>query len=454
MTKKTFTTNTMISMLLALALVPFFGACSNNGHVASSAIAHGTGDGGGGNVYKGKPLESYIVDPHNLAGFNEVVTPVITKIVSANSSLGSLLNYWILTRKKWYLLPGPLNKLPSDKIGSAVPTDQGALQDFDQLWIDSDKFNDPKTTDADRGKLLLHEILMGIKLMRFESRFNQCESIYHLDEENGDSQMCKESPLPAVRLGSPKDLTPQDYDEIRATVAELMQLPATPNWQDISDIFSRNNFSFQWFYFDSKTDFRKMTAEQFTTALRTAQLTHNWPNQLYAINDIYKIFNQNTGQLSGKWSSIGSCQLDQIAISSDQIDLTLSIKKSNEALARKIKINLPFNPSDPSCFEGNMLDKSLGFILGVSSDDMLGTSSTGVVPLCEPLLRQNLNGQKLSVGDKNRLINFHFNGLTLEAIDLNESVIVQYSASPFSLQESGTNDGDNYLCGVHTSYTY
>jgi hypothetical protein len=130
------------------------------------------------------------------------------------------------------LIPGSLESLPAKQIGSAVPTDQVALQDFKSVWVNQEIFD--AMSEKDQANLLLHEILMGVKLLRFESEQNQCFS----------TSVEKLKCLQLYKPGASVALTDQDYHEIRRTVAEIMGYTEIVPGVEVEDLFAKNEFSF------------------------------------------------------------------------------------------------------------------------------------------------------------------------------------------------------------------
>jgi len=165
----------LISILAGLGLALSVGACTKSGHPSASSVppsaqAQGTGDSGGGNSYKGRPLESYIRDVTTLPTFQSQLGLVMKSLEDRDPGLAKIIHS--ILKKNWYFIRGDLQGLPQGKIGSAVPTEQVALQTFQDVWINTDLFDPMKPED--QGKLILHEILMGLRLMKLDSDHNQC----------------------------------------------------------------------------------------------------------------------------------------------------------------------------------------------------------------------------------------------------------------------------------------
>ncbi len=124
----------------------------------------------------------------------------------------------MLDKKTWYLIPSELKKLPSDTIASAVGTDQAALQDLRQVWLNQTIYDDMKSVDA-QGTLLMHEILMGLKLLKYDSALFECRARYY---GRHTDQYCLSSYSADLR-GKPSDLTEIDYSQIRSATTKIME---------------------------------------------------------------------------------------------------------------------------------------------------------------------------------------------------------------------------------------
>jgi hypothetical protein len=128
-------------------------------------------DAGGGNGVKGQPLESYRVSIFSLPEYTEKILPIIQDLQNKHEKLAADILY-ILKFRSWYFIPIELKTLPSAKIGAYFNTEQVALQNMKEIWVNSNLYN-AMSVEA-KGELLLHEIVMGIKLLSFGSGYNSC----------------------------------------------------------------------------------------------------------------------------------------------------------------------------------------------------------------------------------------------------------------------------------------
>lgn len=197
----------------------------------------GVDSGGGGNGVNGRPLESYAVRILDITEFNTVVMPIIQKMHEIHPRFASDMAHIALNRT-WYLIPVELNKLPAQVIGVSFgdkQLQQLALQNLNAVWINSDLFQ-KYPTDQDRGTLLLHEIIMGVRLMKYKSNLDQCysgiASLRFQPEKAPDYKRLRDECAMKHGLNGTDNiigginqikLTKDDYDNIRELVVVLLR---------------------------------------------------------------------------------------------------------------------------------------------------------------------------------------------------------------------------------------
>jgi hypothetical protein len=137
----------------------------------SDIDADGGMDAGGGNGLKGRPLESYRVEIFVLPKLNLRLLDLLQKLEIKHEALaGDLMYIW--KERNWYLVPVELEKLRAAKVGTYFGTDQIALQNLREVWINSEFFE--KMNISTQIQLLVHEAVMGIRLLEFANSFNHC----------------------------------------------------------------------------------------------------------------------------------------------------------------------------------------------------------------------------------------------------------------------------------------
>ena len=138
-----------------------------------NAIISGGGDAGGGNLLNGKPIESYSLDIKSSPEMKKALTVIKPLMNVAFHNLNSTLDF-VVNNKTWYMVPVTLSTIPSSELGVSFPTSQGALQDFEEIWIDQNLFNSMSFNN--RVLLIVHELFMGLKVFSFESYYQQCKT--------------------------------------------------------------------------------------------------------------------------------------------------------------------------------------------------------------------------------------------------------------------------------------
>lgn len=171
----------------------------------------GGGDAGGGNLIQGKPIESYAIDVSKMPEMNMALE--LAKQISDSEfpteGLKEEVEH-IIKSKIWYLVPLKLPTLLNSTVGTPFAIEQGALQDFDEVWIEKDAFI--KMAVEERVHLLVHEIFMGLKIFARESFYKQCRVSKSFN--NSDTmEECIELKRFTVRRAL--DLTPLDYADVR-----------------------------------------------------------------------------------------------------------------------------------------------------------------------------------------------------------------------------------------------
>ena len=375
--------------------------------MSTHSLAHqGPGEGGGGNTRNGKPLESYIVKPTSLSAYQKLLQPLIEQIQHRDLYLGDILN-WSLD-KTWYLVPGPLNTLSQDQIGSAIPSDQAALQDFRAIWIDSDLFS--KMTERDQARLLLHEVLMSIKLLRFESAQNQCLSLMEGWEENFKAECYS---YPTNLNGKPSSLLPSDYDNIRKTVIALENIDVNSLTRShVENIFADGNFSYWGYQFERSFELKSVTKEELQALLQVPFLTGSAPTHLYLQSDLYANHPEfrNPGYTPPTpviWNPTGTCELAPFEFTADSIKGSLTYKPAHAA-SSKIDFEFPYE---------------LNFDYAAEDGTTTFRITNGNIYLAQQIKKTNPNSD--TVGDIQRNIEITLNGREVQGVFIYNTVITR-----------------------------
>lgn len=168
----------------------------------------GTGDSGGGNGVNGKALEEYRISLDSLESYNQIVAPHIQAIKNKIPEFGMQLEL-IFKNKVWYLVPVKLATIRSEEIGVAFSTEQLALQNTYEIWLDQGLFE--KMTLAQQATLLIHEALMGLKI--------------NLDKTYKDALTKRRSPVAGIEIIRKEDyiieISKLDYSRIRTMTSYI-----------------------------------------------------------------------------------------------------------------------------------------------------------------------------------------------------------------------------------------
>lgn len=213
----------------------------------------GIDGGGGGNGLDGKPLESFRVDLSQQSSFQLVQKEVINKLIVRFPKLAADLMH-ISEERAWYLIPTELRNLPAARIGVSFKTDQIALQKLKEVWVNDLLFS--KMAPREQETLVLHELIMGVRLLEFTNLLDQCLvniSIMRLTPDNDDKY--KEARRDCFRkyrnasdigdnIGLGKDIKLEDYDyeTIRDITSTLLTRIDSFDPQELEDYMAARGF--------------------------------------------------------------------------------------------------------------------------------------------------------------------------------------------------------------------
>lgn len=116
----------------------------------------GGGDAGGGNTFQNVTVEQLRKNTSELEEYEKFVVPVIRQIESDLPEFAKALKQRA-ENLSWYILPIQFENLPFELTELISLTDQSAVQNKNEVFVDSDKWlsKNPKQ----RANLILHEIL-------------------------------------------------------------------------------------------------------------------------------------------------------------------------------------------------------------------------------------------------------------------------------------------------------
>jgi hypothetical protein len=363
----------------------------------------GTVDSGGGNTYMGKPLESYVVDPTHLSAYKEFLGKFVES--STLSSEIKLVLTRILKNKVWYMIPGELRNIHAEKIGSAVGVDQAALQDFQQVWINQNIFD--KMNSADQALLIVHELMMGFRLLYLDSARSEC-----LAYEGPDLDHCIH--LSEKVRGKPSDLNAADYADIRFSAREVFDRISELKGYDWMDLLARYNFKGSYIIFTPKTSEKNIKASEIAELLENSKSLGFWPQYGFDFNKLTETHPEILSDYSSlpktNWNSDTSCAVD------------LTIKDGNIAL----KLSTSERSISTS---GNIYETPLTLM----KDPLEGTYYSF---LSLPRLSSD---KDLKKGSLTYSVNISFSGKSVRKIYIFESMCLNETCSDSSLPKNGLN---------------
>lgn len=403
--------STLRIIILSLSLVTLLGACAAHKHTAQNNGEEklGTGDSGGGNLYKGRPIESYRVDITQLPSYKSKVAPIIDALTNTNNvinhkqgsnpDLGRMFMS-ILTKRTWFLIPGPLETLPKERTGIVVPSEQGALQSSKEIWIDSNLFN--VMSEEDQATLILHEVLMGLRILKFASNRDQCLS-YSLNP-----QYCGERTTPN---GTIQHLTEKDYADVRAAGIEIFKTYTQLTYDAWDDVMARHNFSMNNREFKRLGDQGEVSTEEVIKNIKQAIVAQRGPRYGYTEYRDRVVQNQ------------GACQVE--------------LTDMPGAGRYEVKLKTP--------------NDSRNVVLDLSSTPKLGYSRNTLfnqVRLTEVRVSNLPAGAQVKVGDRYYSVNFQFDLSTWVGAEIIEHIITEVTdnGNTSSFSSENLKGGFHYRC--------
>ncbi|MBC7372078.1 MAG: hypothetical protein H7326_10960 [Bdellovibrionaceae bacterium] len=209
---------------------------------------------GGGNGINGVSLDNYKIKINDLPAFTRIKENVIARLAKRFPKLAGDLMF-VAEGKTWYRIKTQLNTLPSAKIGVSFKTEQFALQNVSEIWINDLIYVDMK--DRDQDGLILHEMVMGVRLLEFANELDRCLAsveYFKLDPATAESypekrrecfkknKLASDLGQAAMGLGRTIKLEDFDYFSIRTLTAQLMEEVDSINAEELEDWMSIRNF--------------------------------------------------------------------------------------------------------------------------------------------------------------------------------------------------------------------
>lgn len=230
--------------------------------VASAPTAQGTVSGGGGNGCEGKAFEAYAQKITNFTEYRLYIQPILRRMIEGgNDPLASYLT-WVAEEKVWYFIPCQLERLSKEQIGLAIDSDQLARHSEHGIYIYGDKNDDKPIAEGAstgvkkhyfnqrmkaRAALLLHEMVMGARLLMKKSAKDQCKTLARMEAD-----LCANQELMAIAETVEIDplqmmvMNADDHEAVRAMTAYLAERGADVSAEKVWQARQRFKFHFPW----------------------------------------------------------------------------------------------------------------------------------------------------------------------------------------------------------------
>lgn len=246
---KTLTVATIATVAVALFS---FSSCSKQGTGPGDQQSQpgapnslGTVSGGGGNGLDNKAIESYAIKIEELPEFKRYIAPIIKKISRGRGDvLAAYMNY-VVRQKPWYLIPRDLEDVPKERVGLGFKTEQLALHSEGGVYLHKASYL--KKNQKERAELLMHEIVMGARLLMKKSPTEQCEKL-----AGNEVRACTDPRL--MKLAQAQDfsvadqviMTDVDHDAVRNLTIFLMQRTQEVTSASVTAKRRQLKFYFPW----------------------------------------------------------------------------------------------------------------------------------------------------------------------------------------------------------------
>ncbi|CAN5598928.1 hypothetical protein BH10BDE1_BH10BDE1_20330 [soil metagenome] len=219
---------------------------------AKAPTLQGTVSGGGGNGCDGKAFEAFSKKISTLEEYRLYLKPMLQRMVEEGSD--PLVTYllWAAEEKAWYFIPCELQKLSSEQTGVAVQSDQLAVHGEHGVYIHS-RENEPNANSyfskksKAKAALLLHEMVMGARLLMKKSAKEQCTAL-----AKKDAKLCADPEIMAIaeaKVVDPKQamiMDASDHEAVRAMTSYLSEKGADLSSEKVRATRERLGFNFPW----------------------------------------------------------------------------------------------------------------------------------------------------------------------------------------------------------------
>jgi hypothetical protein len=311
-----------INLTIALALVMILGPFITG---PLTAFAGDRAGGGGGSYYKGVPLEDLAQDPKKLPAYSEHIAPIMNKLAKDQSVLW-LTFEMILSAKTWYFVPGPLEQLPKGSTGAPISVNDGIQHFYREVWVDTDLFNSSEMTTKRQALMIMHELLMGLKILRFDSDKFICLFLTTVPESCdgiGEAPPFHDKPLAEL-------IKPRDYVEIRQTGRQFFNNFDSMSTDDINEMMAANHFSLRSYEFKSSKTYKQISFKDLLETIQAASLSQRLPKYSYSedtLADLFKNWMKTSVPPSTPllWEPSGKCSIAFTNLTPESVEVQLKV---------------------------------------------------------------------------------------------------------------------------------
>lgn len=248
----------LVSLSFACAPQGGTGPGASSAPAANTPVLQGTVSGGGGNGCKAKTFELDAKRISTLPEYQYVLKPLLRRIEEQGGDPFLTYLLWAAEEKVWYFVPCQLQKLSTEQVGVAIQSDQLALHGEHGIYI----YSDPELkTDASiksqqsyaqqdlktKAGLLLHEMVMGARLLMKQTAKKQCTAL-----AKKDTTLCSDPQTMAIAEASTVDpkqaliMDAADHEAVRAMTVFLSETAADLSAESIKSTRERLGFNFPW----------------------------------------------------------------------------------------------------------------------------------------------------------------------------------------------------------------
>lgn len=232
--------NGILRIIISLTLATFLAACQEGvkipkGPLSANERYQGPSDGGGGDTCNGRVIESFRVDITELPEYKEFVAPVVEKTFPKDTKFANSPFLFSAKMKNWYIIDCKLQDIPKESKGLYLESFQTAIHTSREIFIDSASYS--AMSKEERGRLLLHEMVMSFYLMKFSSIDDLCKI-----SANCTPDVLILSKWKIYRPEPYRPLDAEDHQKIRSVTAWLFAQNESLDFNKFNTMLARNDF--------------------------------------------------------------------------------------------------------------------------------------------------------------------------------------------------------------------